>query len=120
MENDNINLPNEVINTQEKKRKQRNILESFYYGNVQFKREFITNTDMEKEFYIYGNDLKFVVEIKYDKTRGKWQAHLTFEEKRQSLSFFPTEHNAFNNVMTNITYRIGAVALPTNNSNLGD
>lgn len=97
---------------QNDKRKKNNRIENFFYKGANFSKEVVTNMEMHKEFIFIVQDKRFEIEIKYDMGRGRFQAWITYEGRKQSLSFFQTYDNAYSNVLDNIMYRLGAIEMP--------
>lgn len=54
------------------------------------------NGVMEYEYIVNNN--RYLLEIKFNEDRGRFQALVNFEERRQSLSFFATAKNAIENL----------------------
>lgn len=98
--------------------KTKNKLEKFYYNGLSIEKEVKNNEPMNEEFVIKTCGKEYCCNIKYNEDRGKWQAIINFNARKNSLSFFDVKKQANEMIMMWISYNNN---VPVNTSNrIGD
>jgi hypothetical protein len=80
---------------------------TIYKNGCKIVIEPITNLETKKEFKATACDKEYFCEIIYNSDRQKFQALFTLQGRRQSLSFFPLESLAKENIFLSIALSNG-------------
>lgn len=90
-------------------KKEAKKIEKISKHGLVFEQETIKSDQIknEYEYNVKVVEKEFKIEIKFDNSRQKYQCWLTANDKRMSLSFFPSFNNAKESAYQTITYMTG-------------
>lgn len=95
--------------------------DSIFYKNIKIEREMIKDEPFEVICKAFLSNKEFLIEIKFDLDRSKFQCWITHEMIRKSLSFFNKIDQAYENALNWVVSTAG-LNQNTNliNSKIGD
>lgn len=106
---------------EEQKEVKKTKKDSIFYKNIKIGRQMIKDEQFEVICKAFLSDKEFLIEIKFDLDRSKFQCWVTHEMIRKSLSFFNKREQAFENALNWVVSTAG-LSQNTNliNSKIGD
>jgi hypothetical protein len=106
-ENKSLSQDNNNENSKIKVSKPKKNTKIIYKNGCKMDLEIVTNLEKKFEFIIKACNKEYFCEILFNEERQKFQALFTFQDRRQSLSFFPLKSLAEDNIYLSIALQNG-------------